>query len=115
MPTEACEFTRRFLFLVPPGDFHRIRHYELLTNPVPHASLARMYGLLYLPHEIRLSPDDAIIETRTIFTCRHCVAPLITSTCSRAAPRSAHRQCVKISECTTAPLRYGVSDRPTAA
>jgi len=153
MTLEASEFMRRFLLHVLPGGFHRIRHYGLLANPARCARLARIRDLLHVVPDIRPPTDDAIIEVRPVFTCRHCGAPMIViDILARSAPirapadapgsdmnytgprypnrPSALRQrspredvCVcrfakrfahplHHRECTTAPLRSGVSDAP---
>jgi hypothetical protein len=87
MTLEASEFMRRFLLHVLPGGFHRIRHYGLLANPVRCARLARIRDLLHVVPEIRPPTDDAIIEVRPVFTCRHCGAPMIViDILARSAP-----------------------------
>lgn len=87
MTLEAGEFMRRFLLHVLPGGFHRIRHYGLLANPVRRASLAKVRELLRVAPEISPSPDDHVTETRPVFICRHCGAPLIViDILARSAP-----------------------------
>ena len=87
MTLETGEFMRRFLLHVLPGGFHRIRHYGLLANPVRRANLAKVRDLLHVAPEISPSPDNAIIETRPVFICRHCGAPMIViDILTRCAP-----------------------------
>ena len=87
MTLETGEFMRRFLLHVLPGGFHRIRHYGLLANPVRRANLAKVRDLLHVAPEISPSPDNAIIETRPVFICRHCGAPMIViEILTRCAP-----------------------------
>ncbi len=87
MTLKTGEFMRRFLLHVLPGGFHRIRHYGLLANPVRRASLAKVRGLLQVVPEAGPPPDDAIIETRPVFICRHCGAPMIViDILARSAP-----------------------------
>ncbi|CAB3774631.1 hypothetical protein LMG29542_08009 [Paraburkholderia humisilvae] len=93
MTLETGDFMRRFLLHVLPCGFHRIRHYGLLANPVRCASLVKVRDLLHVAPQISPSPDDATIETRPVFTCRHCGAPMISSTSSRVAPPPAHHRC----------------------
>jgi len=72
---------------VLPGGFHRIRHYGLLANPVRRASLAKVRDLLHVAPGISPSTDDAVIETRPVFICRHCGAPMIViDILARSAP-----------------------------
>jgi hypothetical protein len=87
MTLETGEFMRRFLLHVLPGGFHRIRHYGLLANPVRRASLAKVRDLLHVAPEVSPPPDDTIIETRPVFICRHCGAPMIViDILARSAP-----------------------------
>ncbi|CAE6815957.1 IS91 family transposase [Paraburkholderia domus] len=87
MTLETGEFIRRFLLHVLPGGFHRIRHYGLLANPVRRSSLAKVRDLLHLAPAISPSPDDAVVETRPVFICRHCGAPMIViDILARSAP-----------------------------
>jgi len=87
MTLETGEFMRRFLLHVLPGGFHRIRHYGLLANPVRRARLASVRDLLHIAPGISPSPDDAAIETRPVFICRHCGAPMIVvDILARSAP-----------------------------
>ncbi|WP_061152801.1 IS91 family transposase, partial [Caballeronia arvi] len=87
MTLETGEFMRRFLLHVLPGGFHRIRHFGLLANPVRRANLAKVRDLLHVAPEIGPSPDDALIETRPAFICRHCGAPMIViDILARSAP-----------------------------
>ena len=87
MTLETGEFMRRFLLHVLPGGFHRIRHFGLLANPVRRANLAKVRELLHVEPEISPSPDDAIIETRPVFICRHCGAPMVViEILARSAP-----------------------------
>ncbi|BCG02434.1 IS91 family transposase (plasmid) [Paraburkholderia sp. PGU19] len=87
MTLETGEFMRRFLLHVLPGGFHRIRHYGLLANPVRRASLAKVRELLHVAPEISPSPDDHVTETRPVFICRHCGAPMIViDILARSAP-----------------------------
>jgi hypothetical protein len=78
---------------VLPGGFHRIRHYGLLANPVRRASLAKVRDLLHVAPQICPPPHDATTETRPVFICRHCGAPMIVidilarSAAIRAPPR----------------------------
>jgi len=77
MTLEAGEFMRRFLLHVLPGGFHRIRHYGLLANPVRRASLAKVRELLHVATAVNASPHETVMETRPVFICRHCGAPMI--------------------------------------
>jgi hypothetical protein len=77
MTLEAGEFMRRVLLHVLPGGFHRIRHYGLLANPVRRANLAKVRELLDVVPEFNIPPQDAIVEARPAFVCRHCGAPMI--------------------------------------
>lgn len=77
MTLETGEFMRRFLLHVLPGGFHRIRHYGLLANPVRRANLAKVRDLLHVTPELSPSSHDTVIETRPVFICRHCGAPMI--------------------------------------
>ena len=87
MTLETGEFMRRFLLHVLPGGFQRIRHYGLLANPVRRANLAKVRDLLHVAPELSPSPNDAIIETRPVFICRHCGAPMIViEILTRCAP-----------------------------
>jgi hypothetical protein len=87
MTLETGEFIRRFLLHVLPAGFHRIRHYGLLANPVRRARLARVRDLLHIAPATSPSPDHAIIETRPVFICRHCGAPMIViDVLARSAP-----------------------------
>jgi hypothetical protein len=87
MTLETGEFMRRFLLHVLPSGFHRIRHYGLLANPVRRTSLAKVRELLHVAPEISPSPDDHVTETRPVFICRHCGAPLIViDILARSAP-----------------------------
>src|SRR5271165_6870879 len=87
MTLQASEFMRRFLLHVLPAGFHRIRHYGLLANPVRRANLAKVRDLLHIAPEISPSPDDAVIEARPVFICRHCGAPMIViDILARSAP-----------------------------
>jgi hypothetical protein len=87
MTLETGEFIRRFLLHVLPGGFHRIRHYGLLANPVRRASLAKLRDLLHVAREVSPSPDDAVIQIRPVFICRHCGAPMIIiDVLARSAP-----------------------------
>ncbi|MGF7136255.1 hypothetical protein P3T40_007767, partial [Paraburkholderia sp. EB58] len=87
MTLETGEFIRRFLLHVLPAGFHRIRHYGLLANPVRRARLARLRDLLHIAPATSPSPDHAIIETRPVFICRHCGAPMIViDILARSAP-----------------------------
>jgi hypothetical protein len=54
---------------------------------VRRASLAKVRDLLHIAPEVSPSPDDAIIETRPVFICRHCGAPMIViDLLARSAP-----------------------------
>jgi hypothetical protein len=87
MTLETGEFIRRFLLHVLPGGFHRIRHYGLLANPMRRASLARIRDLLHVAPQISPPPHDATAETRPVFICRHCGAPMIVvDIFTRSAP-----------------------------
>ncbi|CAG9208640.1 hypothetical protein PSP6_270200 [Paraburkholderia tropica] len=87
MTLEASEFMRRFLLHVLPGGSHQIRHYGPLANPMRCARLARIRDLLHVVPEIRLPTDNAIIEVRPVFTCRHGGAPMIViDILARSAP-----------------------------
>ncbi|MFM0126203.1 transposase, partial [Paraburkholderia sp. RL18-101-BIB-B] len=94
MTLEAGEFMRRFLLHVLPGGFHRIRHYGLLANPVRRASLAKVRALLHVTPEPDTSSDDTGIQTRPVFICRHCGAPMIViDILARSAPIRAPLMC----------------------
>ncbi|WP_087129164.1 IS91 family transposase, partial [Caballeronia concitans] len=94
MTLEAGEFMRRFLLHVLPGGFHRIRHYGLLANPVRRANLAKVRDLLHVTPELSPSPHDTVIETRPVFICRHCGAPMIViEILARSAPIRAPPMC----------------------
>jgi len=87
MILETGEFMRRFLLHVLPGGFHCIRHYGLLANPVRRASLAKVRDLLHVAPEVSPPPDDTVIQTRPVFICRHCGAPMIViDILARSAP-----------------------------
>ena len=94
MTLETGEFVRRVLLHVLPCGFHRIRHYGLLANPVRRASLAKVRDLLHVAPEVSPPPDDTIIETRPVFICRHCGAPMIViDILARSAPIRAPPRC----------------------
>ncbi|MEM5332071.1 hypothetical protein VSR34_36910 [Paraburkholderia sp. JHI2823] len=64
-----------------------MRCYGLLANPVRRARIARVRDLLHVAPAISPSPDDATIETRPVFICRHCGAPMIVvDILARSAP-----------------------------
>jgi hypothetical protein len=87
MTLETGEIIRRFLLHVLPAGFHRIRHYGLLANPVRRARLAKVRDLLHIAPATSPSPDHVIIETRPVFICRHCGAPMIViDILARSAP-----------------------------
>ena len=87
MTLETGEFIRRFLLHVLPAGFHRIRHYGLLANPVRRARLARVRDLLHVAPEVSPPPDDTVLQTRPVFICRHCGAPMIViDILARSAP-----------------------------
>jgi Putative transposase/Transposase zinc-binding domain len=94
MTLETGEFMRRFLLHVLPGGFHRIRHYGLLANPVRRASLAKVRDLLHVAPEGSPPPDDTVLQTRPVFICRHCGAPMIViDILARSAPIRAPPMC----------------------
>ena len=61
LPTD--EFIRRFLLLVLPRGFHRIRHYGLLASGTRRHNLARVRELLAVPPPPAPEPDAADLPT----------------------------------------------------
>jgi hypothetical protein len=72
-------FIRRFLSHVPPGGFHRIRHYGLLANAARREHLARARELLHVvPAATESHPPGAPVATaQPTFVCPHCGAAMI--------------------------------------
>ena len=79
MTLGADEFIRRFLLHVPPGGFHRIRHYGLLANVGRREHLARARKLLHVvPAATEAPPPMAPVATvQPTFVCPHCGAAMI--------------------------------------
>ncbi len=76
MGLPAAEFIRRFLMLVLPKGFHRIRHYGLLANGNRAANIARARELLGVPlpttepgDKGSAEPDEQDTQTQP---CTHC-------------------------------------------
>jgi len=94
MTLQADEFVRRFLLHVPPGRFHRARHYGLLANSSRRENLARIRELLdVVPASIGLSANEvATVVVPPIFVCRLCGSPMvIIDILQRSRPIGHHR------------------------
>ena len=76
MTLGADEFMRRSLVHVPPGGFHRIRHYGLLANGSRKASLALVRALLGQPSATENAGNN-IVRDKPCFVCAHCGAAMI--------------------------------------
>jgi hypothetical protein len=75
MTLAADEFMRRFLLLVLPTGFHRIRHYGLLANAARRESLARARLLLHASQPEPTSHETDATDVPT-FVCRCCGAAM---------------------------------------
>ena len=80
MTLEPQEFMRRFLLLVLPSAFHRIRHYGLIANNAHKVNLVLVCELLHVaPAAVAdaNSADEPAEPVRPTFVCAHCGAPMI--------------------------------------